>query len=187
MIEKLVNDGYLIRKKSKKAVHLIPTDMGMSLVSVLPDQLKSPLLTAEWEQKLHAIEQGQLTPAQFESGIGAFLSALIRDYRPDESSDLLFGDSKTIIGKCPRCGFPVVERAKGFFCENRECRFALWKENKYFSAKRKKMTADLAEALLTDGKAPLKGCYSEKTGKTYDAIVLMEDDGERTSFRLVFV
>lgn len=186
VIEKLVNDGYLIRKKSKKAVHLIPTDMGMSLISVLPEQLKSPLLTAEWEQRLHAIEQGQLTPSQFESGIGAFLSALIQEYMPDEGSDLLFSDSKTIIGKCPRCGFPVVERAKGFFCENRECHFALWKENKYFSAKRKKMTADLAEVLLNDGKAPLKGCYSEKTGKSYDATVLMEDDGERTSFRLVF-
>ena len=186
IIEKLVDGGYILRKKSKKATHLVPSDIGMSLISVLPKQLRSPILTAEWEQQLQDVEQGSLSPVQFEAEIAAFISDLIQDYKPDEGSDLLFSDSKAVIGKCPRCGFPVVEREKGFFCENRDCRFALWKDNKYFTAKRKKITCELAEALLNEGKAFLKSCYSEKTGKSYDATVLLEDDGERTSFRLVF-
>ncbi len=186
IIEKLINDGYITRRKGKKSVHLIPSDIGMTLASVLPDALKSVQLTADWENRLKLVENRQLSPVQFEAEINSMLSDLIGDYKPSEDADLLFSDSKAIIGKCPRCGFPVVEGAKGFFCENRDCRFVLWKDSKFFSAKRKELTGEIAEALLNDGKAPLQGCYSEKTGKKYDATLVLEDDGEQSHYKLIF-
>ena len=90
------------------------------------------------------------------------------------------------MAPCPRCGEDVVENKKGFFCENRECRFALWKDSKFFSAKRKKLTKAIAAALLNQGQVKLTGCYSEKTGKTYNATVVLEDNREKTNFRLNF-
>lgn len=89
------------------------------------------------------------------------------------------------IGPCPRCG-AVTESKKGFFCENRECRFVLWKYSKFFSAKKKQLTKSVAASLLKAGRVKLTGCWSEKTGKTYDATVILEDDEERTNYKLVF-
>ena len=186
IIEKLVKDGYLERKKAKKSVQLIPTQTGVSLIIVLPEELQSPQLTAEWEQRLKRIERGELPPASFDGDIAAMVSELIGSYEPVEGADVLFQDSKTVVGKCPRCGYPVIEREKGFFCQNRSCSFALWKENRFFENKRKTLDSAVAAALLNEGRARLKGCYSEKKGKSYDATVLLEDDGERPSFRLVF-
>ena len=186
IIEKLIADGYLERKKTKKSVQLIPTPIGASLITVLPEQLQSPELTAEWEQRLSQVERGELSPQDFDADIAAMLSDLIQNYTPVMGSEVLFSDSKAAVGKCPRCGFPVVEGEKGFFCENHACRFVLWKDNRFFSAKHQTITGDVAEALLNDGKVRLTNCYSEKTGKSYDATVLLEDDGERTSFRIAF-
>ena len=186
IIEKLVADGYMERRKSKKKVQLVPTAIGTALITVLPEQLQSPQLTAEWEQRLKGIEHGEISPEDFDADISAMVRELINTYKPVDGSDVLFQDSHAVIGKCPRCGHPVAEKEKGFFCENRDCRFILWKENKFFSSKRKKITSGVAAALLNDGKAQLKNCWSEKKGKTYDATVILEDDGERTGFKLVF-
>lgn len=185
-IEKLVADGFLERKKAKTSVQLLPTQKGISLITVLPEPLQSAQLTAEWEQQFQQIERGELMPEVFEEEICTMLQNLVSSYTPVEGSEVLFQDSSTAVGKCPRCGYPVIEREKGFFCQNRACSFVLWKNNRFFESKRKKLTGAVAEALLNDGKAPLKGCFSEKTGKTYDATVLLEDDGERSSFRLIF-
>jgi hypothetical protein len=114
------------------------------------------------------------------------LAGFVTTYSAVDGSEVLFQDSRAVIGKCPRCGFPVVEREKGFFCQNRGCSFALWKNNRFFTAKRKELDSEVASALLNDGRAELKGCYSENKKKSYDATVLLEDDGERPSFRMVF-
>ena len=185
-IEKLVSCGYVERVKAKKTVQLQPTQTGISLITVLPEQLQSPQLTAEWEQRLQQIEHGVLSPESFDREIADMIRALIATHTPVEGSEVLFQDSSTVVGKCPRCGYPVIEREKGFFCQNRACHFALWKNNRFFESKRKKLTGAVAEALLNDGKVLLKGCFSEKKGKSYDATVLLEDDGERASFRLIF-
>ena len=103
-----------------------------------------------------------------------------------EDAQKLFQTERVVIGKCPRCGAEVTESPKGFFCENRACSFVLWKNSRFFTAKKKVLTKSLAAALLKNGRAPLKGCYSEKTGKTYDASVLLEDDGQRTGYKMVF-
>lgn len=186
IIEKLVSEGYLERKRAKKSVQLIPTAVGISLITILPEELQSPQLTAEWEQHLKQIERGELTPESFDADIALMVKELIATYTPAQGSAVLFQDSRAIIGKCPRCGYPVIERDKGFFCQNRSCSFALWKNNKFFESKRKKLDSEVASALLNDGRAMLTDCFSERTGKSYNAAVILEDDGERPSFRMVF-
>ena len=186
ILEKLVTTGFVERKKAKKAVNLIPSQVGVSLVTVLPEQLQSPLLTAEWENRLKQVERGELKPDAFMNGISSMLRELIQTYAPVKGAEVLFPSGREIIGKCPRCGGNVAEGKKGFFCENDGCRFGLWKDNRFFAAKKKTLTKAVAAALLKDGRVRLTGCYSEKTGKTYDATVVLEDTGERVNFKLEF-
>ncbi len=91
-----------------------------------------------------------------------------------------------MIGKCPRCGGNVTESKKGYFCEASDCRFGLWRDNKFLTAKKISLTKKIAAALLKDGRMALTGLYSEKTGKTYDAAVVLADDGEHALYRLEF-
>ena len=119
-------------------------------------------------------------------GIAAMVKELVGTYQPVPSTTVLFPSEREAVGPCPRCGGAVTESKKGFFCENRECRFALWKDSKFFSAKKKTLTKSVAAALLNKGRVKLTGCYSERTGKTYDATVVLEDNGEKTNFRLNF-
>ena len=186
IIEKLVSSGFVERKKSKKVVNLLPTSTGTALITVLPEQLQSPQLTAEWEHRLKEIERGEIVPDSFMDGITAMLGELMQTYNPIPGAEVLFPSGREVVGKCPRCKADVTETPKGFFCENRACSFALWKNSKFFTAKKKTLTKTLAATLLKDGRAPLKGCYSEKTGKTYDAVVVLEDDGTKTAYRLEF-
>ena len=186
IIEKLVSSGFVERKKSKKVVSLLPTSTGTALITILPEQLQSPQLTAEWEHRLKEIERGEIVPDSFMDGITAMLGELMQTYKPIPGAEVLFPSGREVVGKCPRCKADVTETPKGFFCENRACSFALWKNSKFFTAKKKTLTKTLAATLLKDGRAPLKGCYSEKTGKTYDTVILLEDDGQRVSYKMVF-
>ena len=186
IIEKLVSSGFVERRKSKKITNLLPTSTGTALITVLPEQLQSPQLTAEWEHRLKEIERGEIAPDSFMDGIAAMLHELVQTYKPIPGTEVLFPSGREVVGKCPRCGAEVTESQKGFFCENRSCAFVLWKNSRFFTAKKKALTKSLAAALLKNGRAPLKGCYSEKTGKTYDASVLLEDDGQRTGYKMVF-
>lgn len=186
VIEKLVSTGFLERKKSKKTVHLIPSTTGVSLITVLPEQLQSPLLTAEWEYMLKQIERGELSSEDFMDGITEMMQELTKTYKAVLGADVLFPSGREIVGKCPRCGCDVTESKKGFFCESTACRFGLWKDNKFFTTKRITLTKSAATALLKNGIVKLTGLYSEKTGKTYDANVALEDIGESIRYKLVF-
>ena len=186
ILEKLVSTGFVERKKQKKTTNIIPTQIGVSLITVLPEQLQSPLLTAEWEHQLKEVERGEVKPSEFMDGICNMLRDLVGTYKVIDGSQVLFPSDRETVGKCPRCGGAVTERKQGFFCENAGCRFALWKNSKFFTAKKKNLTKTVAASLLKDGRVKLTGCYSEKTGKTYDATVVMEDTGEKTNFKLVF-
>ena len=119
-------------------------------------------------------------------GIAAMLRELIQTYKAVPGADVLFPPDREIIGKCPRCGNNVTESKKGFFCEDRACGFALWKNSKFFSAKKKQLTKSVAAALIKDGRVKLTGCWSEKTGRTYDATVVLDDDGQRVNYVLEF-
>ena len=186
ILEKLVSAGFLERKKSKKTVQLMPSHDAVSLITVLPEQLQSPLLTAEWEYRLGEIECGELPPEAFMAGISAMLRELVGTYQVIKGTEYLFSPPREVVGRCPRCGGEVAEMQKGFFCQNEACRFAIWKNNKWWAAKKKQPTKVVVTALLKDGRARLTGCYSEKTGKTYDATVVLEDDEQYVSFKLEF-
>ena len=186
ILEKLVSTGFLERKKSKKTVQLMPSHDAVSLITVLPEQLQSPLLTAEWESRLGEIERGELSPEDFMAGISAMLGELVGTYQVRKGTEYLFSPPREVVGKCPRCGGDVAEMQKGFFCQNESCKFAIWKNSKWWAAKKKQPTKALVTALLKDGRARVTGLYSEKTGKTYDATVVLEDDGKYANFKLEF-
>ena len=186
IIEKLVATGFVERKRAKKAVSLVPAHTGVSLITVLPEQLQSPLLTAEWEYRLQQVERGELSPDEFMTGIADMLTELVKTYKVISGAEVLFPSGREVIGKCPRCGSEVSESKKGFFCEKNDCRFGLWRDNKFFAAKHVALTKKIAAVLLAEGRVKLTGLYSEKTGGTYDATAVLEDTGESVRFRLEF-
>lgn len=187
IIEKLVKVGLIERKRMKKGCVLLPTQKGVSLITVVPEEIQSPLLTAEWEQQLQRIERGEQSPEAFMRGIADMVQGLISHAQLVKDGGILFEDDRKSIGTCPRCGAPVAENRKGFACTSRDCRFALWKENRFFASKHKELTAPMAAALLKEGRVFLRGLYSEKMGKTYDATVVLDDTGgEYVNFKLEF-
>ena len=187
-LEKLVSAGFVERKKKQ----LIPTKKGRNLIAVLPDNIKSPILTAEWESMLKQVEHGELSATSFMDQIADMSRTLVKEHTaPEERFADLFPSSKgtvhEAVGVCPRCGAPVYEGKKGFFCDNRECSFALWKDNRFFSSKKKSITKSVAAALLKESRISMSGLYSEKTGKTYDAEVILDDTGGKyVNFKLEF-
>ena len=183
-IEKLVQKGFLERKGTKKTKVLLPTDKGKALITVMPEEIQSPEMTADWETKLLQIERGEMEPETFMTEIKEMISSLVTTTEAAKGANALMKNK--IIGVCPNCGKPVVEREKGWFCENRECRFALWKDNAYFKRLGKHLDGRVVDKLLRDGRVRLKDCKSAK-GKTYNATVLLsaESDG-RSKFSLEF-
>ena len=186
ILEKLVATGFVERKKNKKSVQLIPSHDAVSLITILPEQLQSPLLTADWEYRLSEIERGELTGAEFMDEISTMLRELVETYHVIKGTEYLFTPPHEVLGKCPRCGGEIAEMQKGFFCQNKSCKFAIWKNNKWWAAKKKQPTKQIVTALLKDGRVSVKGLYSEKTGKTYDAVVVLEHDGTYANFKLEF-
>ena len=183
-IEKLVQKGFLERKGEKKTKILLPTDKGKALITVMPEEIQSAEMTADWETKLLRIERGEMEPETFMTEIKEMISSLVTTTEAAKGANALMKNK--IIGVCPNCGANVVEREKGWFCENRECRFVLWKDNAFFKRLGKRLDAHVADKLLRDGRVRLKDCKSAK-GKTYNATVLLscEADG-RSKFSLEF-
>ena len=186
ILEKLIRNGFVERKKSKKSVNLIPTHAAFSLITVLPEQLKSPLLTAEWEYRLKQIEHGKLNADEFLSDIADMLSDLTKNYHAVQGAEVLFPSGRDVIGRCPRCGSEVTESKKGFFCENTQCRFGMWRDNKFWKSKHVTLTKAQASEMLQGGRVHMKELYSEKTGRTYDAYVKLDDNGEFVRYRMEF-
>lgn len=186
ILEKLIRNGFVERKKSKKSVNLIPTHAAFSLITVLPEQLKSPLLTAEWEYRLKQIEHGELNADEFLSDIADMLSDLTKNYHAVQGAEVLFPSGRDVIGRCPRCGSEVTESKKGFFCENTQCRFGMWRDNKFWKSKHVTLTKAQASEMLQGKRVHMKELYSEKTGRTYDAYVKLDDNGEFVRYRMEF-
>ena len=183
-IEKLVQKGFLERKGDKKTKVLLPTDKGKALITVMPEEIQSADMTADWETKLLRVERGEMEPETFMTEINDMISSLVNTTEAVKGASALMKNK--VIGICPNCGKSVVEREKGYFCENRECRFVLWKDNAFFKRLGKRMDAHVADKLLRDGRVRLKDCRSAK-GKVYNATVLLftEADG-RSKFSLEF-
>ena len=185
IIEKLVKGGF-IERRGEKIKQLLPTDKGRNLIAVLPETLRSPLLTAQWENQLCQVEHGNLASDDFLSSIETMIRDQVDHAQADPQALTLFPTGRRKVAKCPCCGYPVSEAEKGYFCENRECSFGLFKDNKFFAARGKRLDAATAVALLNDGKASVKGMIA-KSGKKYDGTVVMElDESGRPRLRVVF-
>ena len=174
IIEKLVSGGFVERKGK----NLIPTKAGVNLVTVLPELLISPKLTADWEQRLNEVAKGQASPEDFMDGIEAMAAELVRKYSHiSEDGQKLFQPEKETVGLCPRCGKPVYEGKKNFACSDRACQFVMWKNDRFFEQRGKVFTSQIAAELLKDGKAKVKGLCSLRTGKTYEGTIVLADTG----------
>ena len=187
IIEKLVQKGFIERRGDKKTKYLCSTDKGNALVTVVPEQIQSPSMTADWEEKLLKIEQGEYDSDAFMGEISSMVSGLVKTYEAVKGADVLMQPERKVIGSCPACGSDVCETAKGWFCRDRGCKFALWKENRFFQTLGKQMTEELAKQLVNQGKARLTHCYSKKSGRYYDTTVHVEtgEDGA-AAFKLEF-
>ena len=183
-IEKLVQKGFLERKGDKKTKVLLPTDKGKALITVMPEEIQSADMTADWETKLLRVERGEMEPETFMTEINDMISSLVNTTEAVKGASALMKNK--VIGVCPNCGKSVVEREKGWFCEANPCRFILWKDNAFFKRLDKRLDAHVADKLLRDGRVRLKDCKSAK-GKVYNATVLLftEADG-RSKFSLEF-
>ena len=187
IIEKLVRIGFIERKGDKKTKYLVPTHKGEMLITVIPEAIQSASMTAEWEQKLLEVERESYGSEQFMGEIESMVRELVDTYEIVPDAEVLMKPAYAPLGKCPRCGSDVIEKSKGFFCENKDCKFALWKDNRFFDSLSKKLTKQVAEQLLSRGRAKLKKCRSVKTGKTYDTtIVLSVLDNGTPQFTLDF-
>ena len=187
IIEKLLKSGLAERRAFRRRICLVPTDKGISLITVLPEAIQSPALTAAWEQKLREVEQSALDGEAFLTDITDMVRELASSEHPVRDVHMLFADNRRAVGVCPRCGASVVENAKGFVCTARGCGFALWKKDRFFAAMRKELTASVAAALLKEGRVSLKGLFSPGTGRTYEADVVLEDTGTPfVKYRLEF-
>jgi DNA topoisomerase-3 len=188
IIERLVRTGFVERNKK----NLLATCRGQNLIAVLPETLTSPLLTAEWENKLLEVQRGRLDGSVFMDGIAAYMRSVVEENKtPMPEYISLFADSKKYahesLGECPRCGSPVREFMKVFLCDKVKCGFKLYRESRFWTAKKKPLTAAIVTGLLKHGRVPLKGLYSEKTGKKYDATVILDDPGDgAVNFKLEF-
>ena len=185
IIEKLVAAGFVERKGKS----LIPTKAGINLVTVLPEPLTSPMLTAEWEQKLTEIAKGGADPDTFMDGIRTMVQEIVSTYSCiSEDGKKLFAPEKEVIGTCPRCGQPVYEGKKNFACSDRSCGFVLWKNDRFWTSRKKELTKKMATDLLKKGRTNVKGMWSEKKQSTYDAAVILDDTGGKyINFKLEFL
>ena len=176
ILEKLVAAGFVERRGKS----LIPTKAGINLVTVLPDTLTSPMLTAEWEQKLTTIARGEGDPTAFMAGISEMTRELVKTYSHiSEEGQKLFAPERETVGLCPRCGKPVYEGKKNFYCSDRSCRFVLWKDDRFWTSRKKELTRKMAADLLKKGRTSVRGMWSEKKGAAYDAVVVLDDTGEK--------
>ena len=184
IIEKLVAAGFVERKGKS----LIPTKAGINLVTVLPEPLTSPMLTAEWEQKLTEIAKGGADPDAFMDGIRTMVQEIVSTYSCiSEDGKKLFAPEKEVIGTCPRCGQPVYEGKKNFACSDRSCGFVLWKNDRFWTSRKKELTKKMATDLLKKGRTNVRGMWSEKKQATYDAAVILDDTGGKyINFKLEF-
>lgn len=185
-IEKLVQKGFMERKGDKKTRYLVSTDKGNSLITVMPEQIQSASMTADWEQKLLRMEHGDYEVRDFMREITDMISGLVQNYEAVKGAKTLMSDYKR-VGACPCCQADVLEKQKGWFCSNKECRFVLWRDNAFFKSIGKHLSSGMVEKLLSDGRIRLKDCKSQKSGKNYNATLLLStEENGRANFHLEF-
>ena len=186
IIEKIIKIGYVERKKKI----FVPTNKAYALIKVVPDEVKSVELTAEWEKKLDLISRDELSDTEFIDDIFDYVSSVVQNGKEqaDTVDTNMFKKSYEVVGVCPRCGKNILDYPKTYSCESGKdgCGFVIFKNNKWWSEKKKTLSPTMVSKLLKDGKVKVKGLYSEKKDKKYDATVAFVDTGKYINFKLLF-
>lgn len=183
IIEKLVSSGYAQRKGKQ----ILPSTEGKELVKVMPEYLKSAVMTAEWENQLLMMEKGQITDIQFMGEITSLVRKILEVCREiPEEERRRFQTEREVIGKCPVCGCDVFEGKQNFYCSNRQCDFALWKENRFLGSMEKNLDKKMARELLDKACTHVKGLYSKKKDMKFDADLLLTLEDGKPRFHLEF-
>ena len=183
IIEKLVSSGYAQRKGKQ----ILPSTEGKELVKVMPEYLKSAVMTAEWENQLLMMEKGQITDTQFMGEITSLVRKILEVCREiPEEERRRFQTAREVIGKCPVCGCDVFEGKQNFYCSNRQCDFALWKENRFLGSMEKNLDKKMARELLDKACTHVKGLYSKKKDMKFDADLLLTLEDGKARFHLEF-
>lgn len=183
IIEKLVSSGYAQRKGKQ----ILPSTEGKELVKVMPEYLKSAVMTAEWENQLLMMEKGQITDTQFMGEITSLVRKILEVCREiPEEERRRFQTAREVIGKCPVCGCDVFEGKQNFYCSNRQCDFALWKENRFLGSMEKNLDKRMARELLDKACTHVKGLYSKKKDMKFDADLLLTLEDGKPRFHLEF-
>ena len=183
IIEKLVSSGYAQRKGKQ----ILPSIEGKELVKVMPEYLKSAVMTAEWENQLLMMEKGQITDTQFMGEITFLVRKILEVCREiPEEERRRFQTAREVIGKCPVCGCDVFEGKQNFYCSNRQCDFALWKENRFLGSMEKNLDKKMARELLDKACTHVKGLYSKKKDMKFDADLLLTLEDGKPRFHLEF-
>lgn len=179
IIEKLVRTGLIKREGNKKTRYLTSTDKGNALIAVMPEQIQSPSMTADWEMKLLKMEHGHYDSEIFMGEITDMITQLVQTYQAVEGTEVLM-NQKNIMGTCPHCGHEVVDGKKGWYCSNKECNFVLWKDNAFFKSLGKQLTPAMVQRLLKDKELYFRNCSSRKSDRTFNTTLLLrtEDDGK---------
>lgn len=190
IIKSLIADGYIDVKTQKKASLLFISPKGKQYIENLTGfDIVSPELTAVWEDKLRQIERGERNSVEFSSEMNEFLRKTIDKINSASMQKVSYSSNLSVVGKCPRCGCDIVETPKAFSCTGYKnspaCKFAIWKNNKLLSASNKKLTAAKVKKLLSSGKYEEKGLVS-KSGKKYNAVIVLEDTGDFVGLKLTF-
>lgn len=183
IIEKLVSSGYAQRKGKQ----ILPSAEGQELIKVMPEYLKSAVMTAEWENQLLMMEKGQITDAQFMGEITSLVGKILEVCREiPEEERRRFQTAREVIGKCPVCGSDIFEGKQNFYCSNRQCDFALWKENRFLGSMEKNLDKKMARELLDKACTHVKGLYSKKKDMKFDADLLLTLEDGKPRFHLEF-
>lgn len=183
IIEKLVASGYAQRKGKQ----ILPSAEGQELVKVMPEYLKSAVMTAEWENQLLMMEKGQITDAQFMGEITSLVGKILEVCRDiPEEERRRFQTAREVIGKCPVCGSDIFEGKQNFYCSNRQCDFALWKENRFLGSMEKNLDKKMAKELLAKACTHVKGLYSRKKDMKFDADLRLTLEDGKPRFHLEF-
>lgn len=183
IIEKLVSSGYAQRKGKQ----ILPSTEGKELVKVMPEYLKSAVMTAEWENQLLLMEKGEITDTQFMGEITSLVRKILEVCREiPEEERRRFQMEREVIGKCPVCGCDVFEGKQNFYCSNRQCDFALWKENRFLGSMEKNLDKKMARELLDKACTHVKGLYSKKKDMKFDADLLLTLEDGKPRFHLEF-
>ena len=173
---------------------VVSTQLGRNFFKILSPELQNPELTAKWWVIQEAIKEDNASPEDmYKDVLDVYHRLSSRTYPEINLATLAAQGDRKELGKCPRCGNTIIESTKGFGClgYKQGCKFVIWKEGKFgghkiLTANNKKLTATMVKSLLEKGKVLVRGLVSERTGKEYDAWIVLKDDGTYVNLELDF-